>query len=217
MTKRKIGVDHNISCLASTISISFHHCLRCLLLSLPLPSPPSPPYFCHYLLYQCHQHLPHFCYCSSTLLLIFAITIIFRHHLVSLTPQDTSRHQCQYTDIYTSPVFIICAFLLVGDVASGPILSLSLLGTFLNLHVDTDSTLQYLSHTVSALQINTWHLASPQPRQLWPLPPPLLFCVPLLSPNQLTTNHICCAITCPSGPGFLWFSFLLVNEIAHSC
>ena len=155
MTKRKIGVDHNISCLASTISISFHHCLRCLLLSLPLPSPPSPPYFCHYLLYQCHQHLPHFCYCSSTLLLIFAITIIFRHHLVSLTPQDTSRHQCQYTDIYTSPVFIICAFLLVGDVASGPILSLSLLGTFLNLHVDTDSTLQYLSHTVSALQINT--------------------------------------------------------------
>jgi len=65
-----------------------------------------------------------------------------RHHLVSSTPQDASRHRCQYTDIYASPVFVIRAFSLVGDVASSPILSLTSLGTFLNSHVDADSTLQ---------------------------------------------------------------------------
>ena len=68
-----------------------------------------------------------------------------RHHLISSTPQDTSQHQCQYTDIYASPIFIIHAFSLVGDMASGPILSLSSLGTFLNLHIDADSTLHYAS------------------------------------------------------------------------
>ena len=183
----------DVSHLTSAISVSFHHRLRRLLPSSPSPSPPSLPYFRHYLLHQCHQHLPCFCHCSSTPSLIFAITIIFCHHLVSPTPQDTSWHQCQYTDIYASPIFIICAFSLVGDMASGPILSLSSPGTFLNSHVDADSTLQYLSHTVSALQINTQRLASPQPRQLWPLPPPLvILCPSALSQPIDNKPHLLC-------------------------
>jgi len=70
------------------------------------------------------------------------LSLLCCHHLILLTPQDTSWHWCQYTNIYASPIFIIHAFLLVRDVASGLILSLSSLGTFLNLHIDADSTLQ---------------------------------------------------------------------------
>ena len=144
-------------------------CFRylCLLPPLPLPSPPlpslpspspSPPppsHFRHHLLHQRHQHLP--CRRHHSPPLIF--TIILRYHRTSSTSQDPSQHRCQYTDIYTSLVFIIRTFLLVGDMASGPILSLSSLGTFLNLHVDADSTLHYSTslHAMdSTLNYQNW-------------------------------------------------------------
>ena len=84
------------------------------------------------------------------------------HHLVLSTPQDTSQRRCQYTDIYASPIFIIRTFLLVGDMASSPILSLTSLGTFLNLHVDADSTLQWVLEDPPKLQ-PSYCLIRPQP------------------------------------------------------
>jgi len=129
--------------------LSSHFCYLCLLLPSPSPSPPLPSlpspspsplplsHLCHHLLHQHHQHLP--CHRHRSPPLIF--TIILRYHRTSSTSQDPSQHRCQYTDIYASLVFIICAFSLVRDVASSPILSLTSLGTFLNLHIDADSTL----------------------------------------------------------------------------
>jgi len=129
------------SSLCRHLSFRFHYLCLLPLSPLPLPSPLPPSHFCHHLLHQCHQHLPCFRHRSSTLLLIF--TIIFCYHLILSTSQDPSQHRCQHTDIYASPIFIVRTFLLVGDTASGSILSLSSLGTFLNSHVDADSTLHH--------------------------------------------------------------------------
>jgi len=115
----------------------------------PSPSPPPPSHLRHHLLHQRHQHLPRRRHRSPPLI----FTIILHYHRTSSTSQDPSQHRCQYIDIYASLVFIIRTFSLVGDVASGPILSLSSLGTFLNSHVDADSTL----HLSCCVCVDTHH------------------------------------------------------------
>jgi len=78
-------------------------------------------------------------------LLIVANIRDLHDHLSLSTPQNVSQHRCQHTDIYTSPVFLICVFLLVGNVASS-FLTPSHLGIYLNSTCRHHSTLQTGAH-----------------------------------------------------------------------
>jgi len=137
MAKRKIGVDCNTCCAA----IVFLNFILCVLPYL------HPWHQCSFVFNIAIIITIHHLFTISLAFAVFLNSVIYLHHLayyyqplypshhlhlILSTLCNASQHWCQHTNIYTSSIFLICVFLLVGNAASFS-LTPSHLGIFLNL------------------------------------------------------------------------------------